>query len=263
MSLPANASDPPPPIDDPADSPTCLCGYNLRGLPADGRCPECAHPIAASLAHQLRAADPLWLAAIIAGCGWALWGFAARVPFGILVYAWPANRSLTAALFITQIVAYYGVWRISASEPRDPHPLFNVLARSAASTYLIARPVLWLGSISLPVEFIGGLIVMISGLTADVASAILVSRLAARIPHLRLARHWLVLAVLQAVIATPLVAISVMSWIAYFSGVLRPFTPGLDAALNIASLAVAIFFNILRALLLYNTRRALLRLAPN
>ena len=38
------------------------CGYNLRGLSADGRCPECGHAVADSLrATSLFHADPRWL----------------------------------------------------------------------------------------------------------------------------------------------------------------------------------------------------------
>jgi len=40
------------------------CGYDLTGLPGAGVCPECALPIAKSLARSslLRGADPAWLA---------------------------------------------------------------------------------------------------------------------------------------------------------------------------------------------------------
>src|SRR6185436_14704958 len=40
----------------------CLrCGYNLRTLPADSRCPECSTPISSSLnPNLLRYADPTW-----------------------------------------------------------------------------------------------------------------------------------------------------------------------------------------------------------
>ncbi len=42
--------------------PTCTrCGYSLSGLPKDGNCPECAHPVAESLKGDfLRFADPVF-----------------------------------------------------------------------------------------------------------------------------------------------------------------------------------------------------------
>jgi hypothetical protein len=45
-----------------AAQPTCTrCGYSLSGLPKDGNCPECAHPVAESLKGDfLRFADPVF-----------------------------------------------------------------------------------------------------------------------------------------------------------------------------------------------------------
>ena len=38
------------------------CGYNLRGLTNEGRCPECGSPVDDSLrGNLLRHADPDWL----------------------------------------------------------------------------------------------------------------------------------------------------------------------------------------------------------
>ncbi len=58
------------------DVPCVQCGYNLRGLPEGGRCPECGTPIARSLrGNLLSTADPAWLervyrgqAVVCAGC---------------------------------------------------------------------------------------------------------------------------------------------------------------------------------------------------
>lgn len=62
------------------------CGYNLRYQPRDGRCPECATPVAASLEQStIEFADPRWLrslalGALLIGCGgWSL-------VFGALLY---------------------------------------------------------------------------------------------------------------------------------------------------------------------------------
>ena len=52
MTLPVDRTS--PPID--ADVPCVKCGYNLRTLPIDGKCPECALSVAESLDAQRRLA---------------------------------------------------------------------------------------------------------------------------------------------------------------------------------------------------------------
>ena len=50
------------------DIPCVHCGYNLRGLPEGGRCPECGTPIAqSSHGNLLSAADPAWVQRIYRG----------------------------------------------------------------------------------------------------------------------------------------------------------------------------------------------------
>lgn len=52
----------------PEDLPCIHCGYNLRGLAPDGRCPECGTSIARSIhGDLLSAADPAWLTRVSQG----------------------------------------------------------------------------------------------------------------------------------------------------------------------------------------------------
>lgn len=51
------------------------CGYDLRSLPVDGRCPECGRAIAASVGgRRLAAADPQWLTRLAIGQSVVAWG---------------------------------------------------------------------------------------------------------------------------------------------------------------------------------------------
>lgn len=72
---------------------TCIsCGYDLRGLAPDSRCPECAEPIANSLKpNLLRFADPERLTLIARG--------ARRIAINLLLYAICHVISFSGALW--------------------------------------------------------------------------------------------------------------------------------------------------------------------
>lgn len=63
------------------------CGYDLRGLPAEGACPECATPIARSLlGDRLAGADVRWLTLVHRGQKLAAWGLTILIAgFGAFV----------------------------------------------------------------------------------------------------------------------------------------------------------------------------------
>jgi hypothetical protein len=66
------------------DHPCRKCGYNLRGLSADGRCPECGTPVGYSLKGDLlRFCDPGWLDTLYRGARMFVYGIAAIV-FGFI-----------------------------------------------------------------------------------------------------------------------------------------------------------------------------------
>ncbi len=152
----------------PADNGVCVrCGYNLRGVPADGNCPECGLGIARSLAlgQQLRESRPAWIA-------WLAWAarllFAAGALLLLTPFAIPAwdlvagmidpgaNSSLRhlgesaaiGTLFLLAAVAHLvGSWLLTRRE--NPH----VAAASSrglhwalrlCSLATIVAPLLWL-----------------------------------------------------------------------------------------------------------------------
>ena len=76
-----------------AESISCIsCGYDLRGLPSDSQCPECAEPIENSLKpNLLRFADPERLTLIARG--------ARRIGINLLLYAICHVISFSGALW--------------------------------------------------------------------------------------------------------------------------------------------------------------------
>src|SRR5690242_2831255 len=80
------------------------CGYNLRGLPLDGRCPECATPVGLSLRGDLiRFSDPRWSARVVGGLAVVFWASIVMVGLSVLTYClrrWgPDNLALAVVLF--------------------------------------------------------------------------------------------------------------------------------------------------------------------
>jgi hypothetical protein len=70
----------------PMDVPCRKCGYNLRGLSVDGRCPECGIAVGLSTyGDLLRYSDPAWLAKLRTGVTLILWGILAMVVTVVLL----------------------------------------------------------------------------------------------------------------------------------------------------------------------------------
>jgi hypothetical protein len=112
------------------------CGYNLRGLRSDGRCPECAAPIARSLhGDLLSASDPAWLARVVLGqkmislgCLAMLFGL---IPIAVLVSllgaVLPRGGLIRASLEVlpgllllgSVLLVLLGIFRLTTPAPRS------------------------------------------------------------------------------------------------------------------------------------------------
>lgn len=104
----------------------CLgCGYNLRGLAMDGRCPECGWSISWSLGGaRLHHADGLWRQRVGSGLGWL---FLANLlsligPTGLSMIGSALPTGVIVAMSLALAVGIYGASIGGAWLATDPEP---------------------------------------------------------------------------------------------------------------------------------------------
>lgn len=108
------------------DLPCRYCGYNLRGLPVDGRCPECNADLNDSLLpDRLNYADPDWLAKIKLGLDlifiMLLLSFVIGCAGGSAPFFGGGTGGALQSLISlsSQIVHVVAIFLITSQEPRD------------------------------------------------------------------------------------------------------------------------------------------------
>ena len=147
------------------DVPCRRCGYNLRSLPADGKCPECGSAVAISIhGFYLRFAPPAWVrrvalgakllvgAAVTAILGWIIMiavGIAVTVPLsplgtGPLSIVLGVSMIGLSILIVGLIIA--GIILMTARDPAEAGKPERFGARR------LARLCLW----PMPVAMVGG-----------------------------------------------------------------------------------------------------------
>lgn len=102
------------------------CGYNLRGLNSQARCPECSTPVGLSIQGDLlRYSDPDWLDKLRGGSALLSWGMGltflgsclggigAGLP-GMTVYS-----ALFGGLFVVgcSLLIVYAIWQLTVPDP--------------------------------------------------------------------------------------------------------------------------------------------------
>jgi len=102
------------------------CGYNLRGLAPDGRCPECGTAIGRSTrGDYLRFCDPGWVETLASGMNWIVAGLILAFVLGLVAggAVGLTNRPAYAMIGIVgSLVALIGYWRVTTPDPREPEP---------------------------------------------------------------------------------------------------------------------------------------------
>ncbi len=172
------------------------CGYNLRGLREDGRCPECGTPIGLSTTGDLlRFADPEWVEKVARGLKIILWmilvGLIAGI-LGVLAGATISEEAGTVLMFVVGLISFYGVWLMTEPDPsgigEDPNITARKVIRITLVVGLLSSPLqLAVDALDLPyagVVLVGiaGVLVILVGLVGEFAKFIYYERLAKRIP---------------------------------------------------------------------------------
>jgi hypothetical protein len=150
-----------------SDTPCRRCGYNLRGLSADGQCPECGTLIRLSLRRDLlEHSDPAWVDSLRQGVGWMLWYAAGWVVFIVGFIILHAQMMRIPAGVLT---AMYAWGRYLATKP-DPSGLgeaeYGTSRRVVRVTIVISLFGLVVSVIRTAVLGIPELVIVLTGLEA-------------------------------------------------------------------------------------------------
>lgn len=120
------------------------CGYNLRGLREDGRCPECGTPIGLSTRGDLlRFADPDWVDKLARGVRYMLWGLLVVVVAGglggcVLKSGGLPTACVGAFTILAGLLNVYGAWLLTSPDPSRVGEDRLVTARKIVRIGLIA-----------------------------------------------------------------------------------------------------------------------------
>lgn len=188
----------------------CLsCGYNLRGLSPDGRCPECGIAVGKSAYGDLLGyCEPTWVESLASGMNWivaylamTIIGLVGMFFLGVALQPGQSDASMMILVFAggVGLIEIVGYWKLTTPEPSrlsEPTVLSPpTVARYGRITALVvglAALAVLLNSTSKDSTRLGLVAYLVgemAGIAALVALLMHVSTLAARVPDERLARH--------------------------------------------------------------------------
>lgn len=239
-----------------ADTICRKCGYNLRGLQRDSRCPECASPIAVSLRGDLLCfSEPGYVRRLARGNLWILRGLTLAVLCWLLLIVGVLVISLSGSGWLPPsvpgmavfglgtlgglagaLVFLWGVWCLTVAEPGVYDTSRRDTARRLVRVYMLVT-ILGLALSFVLDEIVPPMRVMaafeifslsfsVLGVVATAAYFLYVRGVAQRIPQERLGRRAGSLAKSLAVVLGVLVLFGAVDTIARWGPALvRPATP--------------------------------------
>jgi hypothetical protein len=102
------------------------CGYNLRGLLPEGRCPECGTAVGRSTRGDfLRFCDPAWVEKLASGMNWILTSIIVSIVVGGLgsgLVGATGNPGFGLLGVLGGMVGFVGYWRVTTPDPRQSEP---------------------------------------------------------------------------------------------------------------------------------------------
>lgn len=251
------------------DLPCTLCGYNLRGLPPAGTCPECAAAVSQSLrGDRLAYCDRRWLATIRSGLSWLINWLQCLILVGVLtVFDWGVIRGVAVApLFALAggVLGMVGFWLFTSPDPgkqRDARIVRSAnLVRYAmvAACWLMAAESFLLGSNPRAAELVR-VIQQTLVLVALCGAFVYMTDLARRIPDRWLARFARVVIVIAGAIVLVfwLIALTATSGLGRGSVLLDLLIELADVSRPFVSLFVALGLQRLFAELRWRLREVL------
>ncbi len=174
------------------------CGYALKGLPLNGRCPECGTPVAASgKGDDFAYANADWLGRLVLGARLLFWSLIASIPVGI-VLGITTDNAIVSALFETTLttLGLIGAWLLTGRDPtgrgEDKYGTRRVVARVLIGVGFAAAVLGWLSTLpslrgyATPLE-IAAIGLSLVALAGHPTIALYLAALARRIPDQQLA----------------------------------------------------------------------------
>jgi len=186
------------------DTPCRKCGYNLRGLSVNGRCPECGTPVGLSvMGDLLRFSDPAWIRTLRRGITLILAGIVALI-FGMVAVSIVMGAKGRAGLPLAVVVNFagYGLmlvggWLLTEPDPsgvgEDQYGTSRRIIRFSLAVGAANSLISWISqmqaispAVRISIQIINGVASLVA-LVGQFAQLNYLSKLSRRIPDVKLA----------------------------------------------------------------------------